>query len=419
MKFDNRVTTLKNNYIRMMASMSAQEVDLDRIRSAGEELNAKLEAVIEEETQKGHDSIRVIPDLLNLQILADRNTFSDNIREVLSLSLAVSDNASALAELGFTTPNSYGSFNVASSLVSGICKRATLRLYHNLINAIKNPAADDQVVDIILDAIKDHVAERCNKINFFKSIGMEFETEEELDKAFEHYSLSYDEWLTHNAEDLLEQLVSDPQQSYIVLPTGIDDVKSVLYEICPVEANEYISNLKASDIYGGELFEKLTGEYKLDNESLRKFVGAVDKFIECNSTDQPVQIGNGQSVKPFYSINLGSVLLHAMIMASADLWSNNETLSENTEYIVDLFREELLSIDMIEYSEETAYKLLSTISSVNNLIISRSAFARSSAQDYIRATGAIHLAIMNEIQEEQLSKVKLTDEGVVMNDEQQ
>ncbi len=402
MKISDRTVTMRNNYLRFLGNMSAQEVDNKRMQSAGEELDAKLNALIEDYSNKGQDDLKVIPDLLNLKVLADKNRFNDDIRQVLGMSLAVSDNVLALSELGFDTPNSFGAFNVASAQVSIIAKKVALRLYHNLVNAMKDPSVDDVIVDLIYDAIADQISERATYIKFCQIKGIAFDpsndTEEEHKK---NYTSAFEEWLYGIVGDILVKVVANPGENTLILPVGMDEVREILFEVCPPEANEWIAELSYDEIYGGTVFDKLMTEYKLDREALNRFAVVLDRFIKDNSVNQEVELGQGQNVRPLYSINIGAVILHAMIQASAKLWSEDEELDEYTEYVVDVFRQELLDIQTAEYdADKTPYKLLSVISMINSIIVSRSAYMRASSQDYIMAQGAIVFAITSELHKE-------------------
>lgn len=413
MKISDRTIMMRNNYLRFLGNMSAQEVDNKRMQSAGEELDAKLNALMEDYANKGQDDLKVIPDLLNLKVLADKNRFTDDIRQVLGMSLAVSDNVLALSELGFDAPNSFGAFNVASAQISIIAKKVALKLYHNLVDAMKDPSSDDLVVDIIYDAIIDQISERATYIKFCQTHGVAYDPSEETEEEHKkNYIDAFDEWLNGIAGDILVRIMANPGENTLILPVGMDEVREVLFEICPPEANEWIIELSYDEIYGGAMFDKLINEYKLDREALNKFAVVIDRFIQDNSVNQAVELGQGQSVRPLYSVNIGAVILHAMIQASAALWSEEEELDESTEYIVDLFRQELLNVETIEYdADKTPYKLLSVVSTINNIIVSRSAYMRASSQDYIMAQGAIVFAITNELHEETIDDMNIDFAG--------
>lgn len=407
-KWNDRVVMTKNNYLRFVGNMSAQEVDIDKIMSSGEELNAKISSIIEEETNKGNDDLKVIPDLLDLNVLADPNRFTDDIKQLMSLSLALSDGVRALNALGFNNPTSYGAFNVASAQVSVIAKKVAMRLYYNLVASVNGDSSGDDIIsDIALDAIVDQIKERMSFIKFVDEFDIEIPEGVDPKTLEESYSGQYEEWVETEAERLFKEIMLHPTQNQIIYPTGADDVRSVLYEILPQEANEWIAELSESDLYSGDVFETLMNKYKLQKEDLKKFAHAVDLFIKENAIATEVGVGNGQSVAPFYSINLASVILHMMITASAELWGSNEELSEETEYIVDLFRQELEDISCIEYNEFTPYKLLSIVSSINNIIISRTAYGRASSQDYILAQGAITYCIYNDLMKDTVKEQEI------------
>lgn len=403
LKYNDRVVGFKNNYIRFMGNLGAMEYDLEILKKGGIQLKQQLEALIEEETQKGNDTLKVFPDLLDLSVLADRNRFTDGIREAVSMSIAMSDNASALSALGFTVLSDWSDFNVASAQVSTLLKKVAFKLYHNLVAAIKSDTtADDMIIDMVLGAIEDQISERMNFHRFCDKFKIAL-TEENEDKLRMSYDGRYSEWVTKEAERLLEELISNPLENVIIDPAGIEPVKEKLYEVCPPEANEWIDSLTPDDVYGGEVFEKLLHVYKLEKAQLQIFAKAVEQFLAENQTDTPIQLGQGQqSVNPFYSLNLPSVILHLMIIASSELWGSDDELepSEYTEYIVDAIREELMDITTLEYDADTTpYKILSVMANVNALLVSRSALTRSSSQDYIIAQGAIGTMIQRELME--------------------
>lgn len=410
-KYEDRVVNVKNNYIRFLGNMAAQEVDLETMRKGGEQLQAKLDNLIEEELNKGHD-LKLIPDLLNIKVLADKNVFTDELREALSMSIALSDNASALVALGFDSPNTYADFNVASAQVSQIMKKVAFKLYQNLILCIKeNRGEDDIIDDLIIDACRDQISERMS----FEAFAAEWNIDtENMDKAKLAYAGRFSEAVENEVNRVLAEVIANPMANVIVRPVGLDKVKEDLIAVCPDEAVEWIESLTANDIYSGEVFEKLMNEYKLGKAQLQRFARSIESFMRDNQTAQPVQAGGGQDLHPFYSVNMASIILHAIITASAELWSPSiETLSEYTEYILDLIREELTNITCIECSDETPYRILSAVALINSLPISQHAFLRASSQDYILAQGAITMMIQMDLAE----KPSEEDEEVLINPE--
>lgn len=410
-KYEDRVINVKNNYIRFLGNMAAQEVDLETMRKGGEQLQAKLDNLIEEELNKGHD-LKLIPDLLNIKVLADKDVFTDELREALSMSIALSDNASALVALGFDSPNTYADFNVASAQVSQIMKRVAFKLYQNLILCIKeNRGEDDIIDDLIVDACRDQISERMS----FEAFAAEWNIDtENMEKAKLAYAGRFSEAVENEVNRVLADVIANPMSNVVVRPVGLDKVKEDLMAICPDEATEWIESLTANDIYGGEVFEKLMNEYKLGKAQLQRFARSIESFMRDNQTPQPVQAGGGQDLHPFYSVNMASIILHAIITASAELWNPSiESLSEYTEYILDLIREELTNITCIECSDETPYRILSAVGLINSLPISQHAFLRASSQDYILAQGAITMMIQMDLAE----KPSEEDEEVLINPE--
>lgn len=401
MRTSERTLDLNNSYIRFLGNMSAQDVDIDIVRRGGEQLQAKIDNIVEEAASKGNDDIRIIPDLLDIKTLADRNRFTDDMKEIIGMAVALSDSAAAIAKLGFNNPTSYAEFNVASVQIQRINKQVAFQLYHNLIDCVKNnTGVDDLIDDIIFDALKDQITERMPFEVFAEERGVAIPEEEaQASKIEAAYSGSYNEWVESEAERILEILINDPMSNVLIRPMGLQDLKDVLIDVCPEEAYEWCNSITADDIYKGEIFEKLVVEFKLGQAQLKRFASAVDKFMQENQTSQKVTVGQGQEVNPFYSVNIASVILHAMIIASTELWEPEEELSEYTEYILDIYREKLLDITNIEYDDTTPYKLLSTVASVNALVISRSAYTRACSMDYIRAQGAITMMINYELME--------------------
>lgn len=401
MKTYERTLDLNNSYIRFLGNMSAQDVDLDIVRRGGEQLQAKIDNIVEEAASKGNDDIRIIPDLLDIKTLADRNRFTDDMKEIIGMAVALSDSAAAIAKLGFNNPTSYAEFNVASVQIQRINKQVAFQLYHNLIDCVKsNAGVDDIIDDLIFDALKDQISERMSFEVFAEERGIAIpEEESQMSKVEAAYSGSYNEWIEAEVERILEILINDPMSNVLVRPMGLEDIKNVLIEVCPEDAYEWCNSVTADDIYKGEIFEKLISDYKLGKAQLQRFAVAVDKFMKENQTSQKVSVGQGQEVNPFYSVNMASVILHAMITASNELWGPEEDLSEYTEYILDIYREKLLDITNIEYDETTPYKLLSTVAATNGLVISRSAYTRACSMDYIRAQGAITMMISYELME--------------------
>lgn len=404
--YDNRVVNLKNNFIRFLGNMAAQEVDLDTMRKGGEQLQAKLDNLIEEELNKGQE-LKLIPDLLDLRVLSDKNVFTDELKEALSMSIALSDNAAAMVALGFDSPNTYADFNVASAQISQIPKKVAFRLYQNLILCIKEQRGEDDLIDdIIFDACRDQIAERMSFTAFAEENNIDCgESEETLKRVQAAYNGRYSEWFEQEVNRVLSEVISNPMVNVIVRPCGLENVKDDLRAVCPDEAAEWIDSLTADDINSGTVFEKLMNEYKLGKAQLQRFARSIEKFMSENQTSQSVQMGGGQNVNPFYSVNMASIILHAIIMASAELWNPGiEQLSESTEYILDLFREELTNINCIECSTDTPYRMLSAVSVTNSLPVSQHAFLRASAQDYLLAQGAITMMIQMDIAEKTIKE---------------
>lgn len=408
---EDMTVALKNNYMRFVGNMSAQEVDPAAMRDGGEKLQAKLDSLIEEESERGNGELKIFPDLLDLRVLADRNRFTTGIREVVSMAVALSDNAEALAKLGFTTMDSYAAFNVASAEVSQITKRVICRLYANLVQAIKTESVDDDlVIDLVLVAIEDLIQERMTFERFAEehTLAMTEENESSIRVAYDE---RYRDWVSEEAERLLTKVLERPDANVLISPVGFEDIREKLYEICPAELNEWIAGLTADNLFSGEMFETLI-QKNIDKSIVAEFSKIVDKFIRDNQAPQAVEIGYGQQVNPFYSINLASVLIHTVVLTSAELWTPGEELTQYGEYVVDLFREELEAITTVDYDYElTPFRLMSVVSSILPLIVSRSAIMRASSQDYILAQGAVTTAILAKIQQD--NKPEGTEEETV------
>lgn len=403
MKENLVVTVGANPLLRSLGIVANQPVDVDKLKLDGQQMAdkyAELRAMAESREVVNSVSIW---DLMDMDKLVDENLITEADMEMIQISPQIRKMVQGIKSLGVEFDNDdFKDLSLITSKLIDVPKNVCIKLYEGLKDIINDPTIDSDIDDILINATADLISEKATFENFVRlELGLDLEdiSQEEMESLQRSKFESFLEWKRVEAERLLTEVIQNPLKTAVILPIGFDEVKQAMINVLPVEAVDWVESLKAGDVITGETWEYIKNNFAALGQAQKIAIAkAMQKFLDDNGS--AVDVG-GQVIPVMFSVNIAEIILHTLILASADLFNKDEDeeLSEDTKYIVELYDYVLHNDTELRdrISPETAYRLLSTIQGMIPLATARSSQIRSVNRDYNIATTTITTFINDDI----------------------
>lgn len=403
MKENLVVTVGANPLLRSLGIVANQPVDVDKLKLDGQQMAdkyAELRAMAESREVVNSVSIW---DLMDMDKLVDENLITEADMEMIQISPQIRKMVQGIKSLGVEFDNDdFKDLSLITSKLIDVPKNVCIKLYEGLKDIINDPTIDSDIDDILINATSDLISEKATFENFVRlELGLDLEdiSQEEMESLQRSKFESFLEWKRVEAERLLTEVIQNPLKTAVILPIGFDEVKQTMINVLPVEAVDWVESLKAGDVITGETWEYIKNNFAALGQAQKIAIAkAMQKFLDDNGS--AVDVG-GQVIPVMFSVNIAEIILHTLILASADLFNKDEDeeLSEDTKYVVELYDYVLHNDTELRdrISPETAYRLLSTIQGVIPLATARSSQIRSVNRDYNIATTTITTFINDDI----------------------
>lgn len=403
MKENLVVTVGANPLLRSLGIVANQPVDVDKLKLDGQQMAdkyAELRAMAESREVVNSVSIW---DLMDMDKLVDENLITEADMEMIQISPQIRKMVQGIKSLGVEFDNDdFKDLSLITSKLIDVPKNVCIKLYEGLKDIINDPTIDSDIDDILINATADLISEKATFENFVRlELGLDLEdiSQEEMESLQRSKFESFLEWKRVEAERLLTEVIQNPLKTAVILPIGFDEVKQTMINVLPVEAVDWVESLKAGDVITGETWEYIKNNFAALGQAQKIAIAkAMQKFLDDNGS--AVDVG-GQVIPVMFSVNIAEIILHTLILASADLFNKDEDedLSEDTKYVVELYDYVLHNDTELRdrISPETAYRLLSTIQGMIPLATARSSQIRSVNRDYNIATTTITTFINDDI----------------------
>lgn len=403
MKENLVVTVGANPLLRSLGIVANQPVDVDKLKLDGQQMAdkyAELRAMAESREVVNSVSIW---DLMDMDKLVDENLITEADMEMIQISPQIRKMVQGIKSLGVEFDNDdFKDLSLITSKLIDVPKNVCIKLYEGLKDIINDPTIDSDIDDILINATADLISEKATFENFVRlELGLDLEdiSQEEMESLQRSKFESFLEWKRVEAERLLTEVIQNPLKTAVILPIGFDEVKQAMINVLPVEAVDWVESLKAGDVITGETWEYIKNNFAALGQAQKIAIAkAMQKFLDENGS--AVDVG-GQVIPVMFSVNIAEIILHTLILASADLFNKDEDedLSEDTKYVVELYDYVLHNDTELRdrISPETAYRLLSTIQGMIPLATARSSQIRSVNRDYNIATTTITTFINDDI----------------------
>lgn len=403
MKENLVVTVGANPLLRSLGIVANQPVDVDKLKLDGQQMAdkyAELRAMAESREVVNSVSIW---DLMDMDKLVDENLITEADMEMIQISPQIRKMVQGIKSLGVEFDNDdFKDLSLITSKLIDVPKNVCIKLYEGLKDIINDPTIDSDIDDILINATADLISEKATFENFVRlELGLDLEdiSQEEMESLQRSKFESFLEWKRVEAERLLTEVIQNPLKTAVILPIGFDEVKQAMINVLPVEAVDWVESLKAGDVITGETWEYIKNNFAALGQAQKIAIAkAMQKFLDDNGS--AVDVG-GQVIPVMFSVNIAEIILHTLILASADLFNKDEDeeLSEDTKYVVELYDYVLHNDTELRdrISPETAYRLLSTIQGMIPLATARSSQIRSVNRDYNIATTTITTFINDDI----------------------
>lgn len=397
------VTVGANPLLRSLGIVANQPVDVDKLKLDGQQMAdkyAELRAMAESREVVNSVSIW---DLMDMDKLVDENLITEADMEMIQISPQIRKMVQGIKSLGVEFDNDdFKDLSLITSKLIDAPKNVCIKLYEGLKDIINDPTIDSDIDDILINATADLISEKATFENFVRlELGLDLEdiSQEEMESLQRSKFESFLEWKRVEAERLLTEVIQNPLKTAVILPIGFDEVKQAMINVLPVEAVDWVESLKAGDVITGETWEYIKNNFAALGQAQKIAIAkAMQKFLDDNGS--AVDVG-GQVIPVMFSVNIAEIILHTLILASADLFNKDEDedLSEDTKYVVELYDYVLHNDTELRdrISPETAYRLLSTIQGMIPLATARSSQIRSVNRDYNIATTTITTFINDDI----------------------
>lgn len=414
MKENLVVTVGANPLLRSLGIVANQPVDVDKLKLDGQQMAdkyAELRAMAESREVVNSVSIW---DLMDMDKLVDENLITEADMEMIQISPQIRKMVQGIKSLGVEFDNDdFKDLSLITSKLIDVPKNVCIKLYEGLKDIINDPTIDSDIDDILINATADLISEKATFENFVRlELGLDLEdiSQEEMESLQRSKFESFLEWKRVEAERLLTEVIQNPLKTAVILPIGFDEVKQAMINVLPVEAVDWVESLKAGDVITGETWEYIKNNFAALGQAQKIAIAkAMQKFLDDNGS--AVDVG-GQVIPVMFSVNIAEIILHTLILASADLFNKDEDedLSEDTKYVVELYDYVLHNDTELRdrISPETAYRLLSTIQGMIPLATARSSQIRSVNRDYNIATTTITTFINDDIMSSHVDN--MTDE---------
>lgn len=403
MKENLVVTVGANPLLRSLGIVANQPVDVDKLKLDGQQMAdkyAELRAMAESREVVNSVSIW---DLMDMDKLVDENLITEADMEMIQISPQIRKMVQGIKSLGVEFDNDdFKDLSLITSKLIDVPKNVCIKLYEGLKDIINDPTIDSDIDDILINATADLISEKATFENFVRlELGLDLEdiSQEEMESLQRSKFESFLEWKRVEAERLLTEVIQNPLKTAVILPIGFDEVKQAMINVLPVEAVDWVESLKAGDVITGETWEYIKNNFAALGQAQKIAIAkAMQKFLDDNGS--AIDVG-GQVIPVMFSVNIAEIILHTLILASADLFNKDEDeeLSEDTKYVVELYDYVLHNDTELRdrISPETAYRLLSTIQGMIPLATARSSQIRSVNRDYNIATTTITTFINDDI----------------------
>lgn len=296
-----------------------------------------------------------------------------------------------LRELGISPNRTVGDINECNRVVSNeILQYAMVRLVSEYQEAINNHDLQHPVVDTLEKSVRDQVVQIVTPDFYLRELGVD--VPEDIDTIFGQYEHDYNEFVDGRVSYILSEVMDDIEKTPHIVISGLADLKGTLRTVFSAD-EEFLEELNTIDqnlfLDNPDAVLNKTNGYlaKLPTQDVttikRTVADAYMAFIDKNKLGD---VDTAAGKKPLMrTIALVDIILHAFVLASADVWDvskeTEEELDSTTNYVISLINaelsERLIGADEdVSVSEFTAYKMLSAVSVANDLIIARNAMLR-------------------------------------------
>lgn len=416
----NRVVSVgPNPFLRAIGTVTNgnNELSDEKLMEAGQQMvdkYAELRAMAE--AREGAKDVTVW-DLMDLDVLADENLITEADIEMIQMAAHLRKIVMGMHSLGVEFSNDdFAEISLITTKLTEVPKKVCIKLYEDFKTLVNDPTVDTDLDDILINATADLISERASFETYAQDVLMLDLNEinaEEMSTLMTTYFDGYIEWKRDEAGRILSEVIKNPLSTVMILPKGFEEIKEVMMDVLPIEATDWVSKLQPTSIFNGEVWEYMTKTFgRLGDAQLKRVSAKLDEFISANGIMS--QLGpNGQQVPILYTVNIAEILLHTLILASAELFEDkpDDELTDDTKYIADTFRYVLYSDPVLNQriDDTTANRILSTISSMLPLATARSSSVRSVNREYNVATSTITTFITEDIQKanvDQLSEAE-------------
>ena len=395
---------IRNRFDSYVTKEEVAEVSAEQAKAISTYMDAMSEDV---------SGLKLI-DLFDPEFL-DSDIYDDGLVFTQHFYIDMRNSIRLLNELQISPNRTVTDINECNRIVSNeILQNAMVRLVTDYQEAVKNQDFDHISIDTLEAATRDQVEQIVTPDFYLRELGVD--VPESIEEIFTKYEDGYNEFVSARVNYILSSVMDDIEKPVPIVVSGVDELKKTLLTIFDEDEfrtylNEVDTNLFITDI---EQILAKTNPYiaKLPTETVptvrQTVMNAYMKFSDENKLgDYETQAGKRPIRR---TIALVDIIIHAFVLASADVWNvakdTEEDLEKTTNYVVDLINaeisERLVGTDDVSVTNYTAYRMLSAVSVAIDLVISRNLVLRwrMSENGYGTAMSALYTLLLQRFKPE-------------------
>ena len=353
-----------------------------------DQINEKVEQVIESLNKDESTNARYLADLLNIKILLEVvRTNGIQIGETLDYLRNNVNNVMAFDDLGLNVDGvTFGDVNLIAYDLTDANRQFLEKFIQNMLDVIDMSSEDDGIIDLLTDSIIQLGNSRLS-FDFWANHIKKIEPTKDNQTIF---LTEFQSWFQAEVDRIAIQMISKPETGILVVPEGLEELKEEFKKNTPSKVHEDIENMAAEDFNNPDfldiILKAIVGRDNLEGINLSLLSNdikiminniklAIDKFMRKNHLGEievpmqdprdPEKTINTKQLIPS-TVNLPETILCALVTQSSKLYDEANTLEKLKEdssfmLIYNIYNEILSELLGNRITDETVCRYISCI----------------------------------------------------------
>lgn len=411
---NNYVCNRRNQFILNLATFLSANFNVDQLAEELDKSQVKLNEAIERIQSSGNDNLKVL-DLTKVANIADNELFSEDYDELINFINISKENVKTLESLDFDVNDM--SFKDVALTCYQVSKIPAI-VANTLMNTFLNDNAEEEIIDLYVNAIANICSERMNRERFLTENGLIPEGKKWQDVT-EAYTEAYNNWVVEEAVRIIMRLKLNPLSSVAIYPEGVDECKANIKAILPIDIDtSFIDDCGYEDLSGDVFMKHLQDVISaipgLDVAGRRDmFMKVYQEIVNMNDKNSVGTIAMGEdpnspngSGNIVTAVNIPEATAHIFFLASNDLYDENGVIEPATQYLMDIIGAVFDKLDIV-YGKYTAARILSVFILAVPYAIASSMLLKVKDRNYMQIGKCLGELLLNIMEEKRIDKEKI------------